>query len=135
MYRIWLSLLLCTLPFWSACTATETTPPLGLSVISLGPDKQILATDNPEETIAHLTHALLVDASDYEAWLARGEAYYQTGDYEAALADFNQALRLHPNNPFAYAGRGVVLKALGRDEEALQDFERAVSTAATAFDL
>ena len=131
MYRVWLSLILFTLPFWSACTATETTPPLGLSVTSVGSDKH----NNPEEAITHLTHALLVDASDYEAWLARGEAYYQTGNYEAALADFNQALRLRPNDPFAYAGRGVVLKALGRYEEALQDFERAVSTVATVFDL
>lgn len=135
MYRVWLLLLLCTLPFWSACIATEETPPLGLSVTSLGPDKHLLSTDNPEETIAHLTHVLLVDASAYEAWLARGEAYYQSGDYEAALADFNQALRLRPNDPFAYAGRGVVLKALGRYEEALQDFERAVSTVTTVFDL
>jgi tetratricopeptide (TPR) repeat protein len=131
MYRVWLLLLLCTLPFWSACIATETTLPLGLSVTAAGPDKY----DSPEETIAHLTHVLLVDASAYEAWLARGEAYYQTGNYEAALADFNQALRLCPNDPFAYAGRGVVLKALGRYEEALQDFERAVSTVATVFDL
>lgn len=131
MYRVWLSLILFTLPFWSACIATETAPPLGFSVASVGSDKH----DNPEAAITHLTHALLVDASNYEAWLARGEAYYQTGNYEAALADFNQALRLRPNDPFAYAGRGVVLNALGRYEEALQDFERAVSTVATVFDL
>lgn len=54
----------------------------------------------------------------------RGEAFRETGQYEAAVADFSYAISRAPRLTYYYH-RGLALKALGRLEEADADFSRA----------
>lgn len=54
----------------------------------------------------------------------RGEAFRETGQYEAAVEDFTYAISIAPRPAYFYR-RGLALKALGRFEEADEDFSRA----------
>jgi tetratricopeptide (TPR) repeat protein len=54
----------------------------------------------------------------------RGEAYFEAGDRENALADYSKAIELGPF-PEAYAGRAELLEQEGKTGEADQDRERA----------
>jgi len=53
-------------------------------------------------------------------------AYYQVGDYEGAIADFDLVLRLNPNDAHTYHHRGLVFHKLGELEQAIEDFNRAL---------
>jgi tetratricopeptide (TPR) repeat protein len=65
----------------------------------------------------------LLTADDY---LTRGNAYYEAGEYEAAVEAYNRALQLRPDFIEALNNRGVVLNGLGNFEDALKDFDRAL---------
>lgn len=58
---------------------------------------------------------------------SRGEAYLETGQHDAALADLNEALRLQPSHFFAYLFRGRAHKEKGQYDEAIADFDKALS--------
>ena len=42
-----------------------------------------------------------------EAYVSRGEAYSDQGDYDRAIADFTRVLTLNPNYSLAYYNRAV----------------------------
>jgi tetratricopeptide (TPR) repeat protein len=54
----------------------------------------------------------------------RGFAYYELGDQEKALADFNNALTINPKLLHAYFGRSLVNAAKGEDALAQGDLEK-----------
>jgi tetratricopeptide (TPR) repeat protein len=58
--------------------------------------------------------------------LRLGEACYQLGHYERALAHYSKAIDLVPNNHEALINRAVVNYDLGRHQSTLQDLERAL---------
>jgi tetratricopeptide (TPR) repeat protein len=60
------------------------------------------------------------------AYLLRGEAKRDKGDYLEAVYDFTRALNQWPNYPQAVFFRGQALALLNRQEEALMDLTRAV---------
>jgi len=60
-----------------------------------------------------------------QADLTRGYAYYDLGQYQLAIQDFNEAIRLHPQDALAYYGRGVAYEYLGNYSEAERDFQKA----------
>ena len=61
-----------------------------------------------------------------EAYLNRGNAKYNLGRYEEALADYTEAIRLKPDYAVAYHNRGNAKDDLGRSEEALADYTEAI---------
>lgn len=66
----------------------------------------------------------------------RGHRLAMTGEFAAAMADFNQALELDAGFAEAYVGRGVCRHKLGQVQEAWQDIEQAAqlgNPAALAF--
>ena len=62
-----------------------------------------------------------------EGHLLRGNALYESGRYEEALAAYDRALALRPDDPTAHMNRGVALEDLGRHEEALAAHDRALA--------
>lgn len=56
----------------------------------------------------------------------RGNAYGKTGQYPAALADFERVIELDDDDPDAFYNRGLTYKRLGRADEALADYDRAI---------
>jgi len=51
--------------------------------------------------------------------------YYQTEQYEKALAKANEVIAIDPNYPQGYLQRGNILSFMGRHDEALDDLARA----------
>jgi len=71
------------------------------------------------------TRALELDPSSWFAFCLRGAARLATGDYEAAVEDYEEAIALNPERAGAYLGRGTALRRLRRWPEALGDVARA----------
>ena len=55
----------------------------------------------------------------------RGKIYFNLGNYEQAIWDYNQAIKLNPHVVNHYYSRGVCYKKLGKNEEAEKDFAKA----------
>ena len=65
---------------------------------------------------------------DYvEAYYARGLAYHDQGEYDAALADYTYIIEtLNPNYAYAYAGRGYTYFMNQELDTALFEYQRAI---------
>jgi tetratricopeptide (TPR) repeat protein len=66
-------------------------------------------------------------APDAATYLHRGFAYYNTGAYDRAIADYNAALKRRPGYPAAFLGRSLAHLAAGHLREALDDYDRVVN--------
>ncbi len=60
------------------------------------------------------------------AFDARGYAYYERGNLEAAFADYNRALAFDQRNASAHNNRGNAHRDLGNLDAALADYTRAI---------
>ena len=59
----------------------------------------------------------------------RADAYFNLGDIEMALADFNKALEMDPYCPDAHNKRGLIYLGRGQDKLALADFDATLKLA------
>jgi tetratricopeptide (TPR) repeat protein len=75
-------------------------------------------------TLMQTTGLSLVDLA--KAHNARGVAYFQSGDYDLALADLDQAIRIYPRLAKPYYNRGIIARAKGDLDKALTDFSDAI---------
>jgi tetratricopeptide (TPR) repeat protein len=76
--------------------------------------------------IADFDKVLRLEPTNVSAFIRRGEAYSQIGDFGHALADLNRALDLDAANPAAYVARGLINGRHGDSSKALQDFDVAL---------
>ena len=60
------------------------------------------------------------------ALIGRGEVLRASGQWTAALADFDHALVLAPDDPDLLVGRADILQQMGRSAEAIRDFTQAL---------
>ena len=65
-------------------------------------------------------------AKTKQQWLDEGNARYNAGRYEEALAAYEQGIRLDPNFAVASRNKGYILNELKRYEEALAVCEQAI---------
>ena len=88
------------------------------------------AGSDPDVTIVGCTAVIQsVQETNYIRAIAfsyRGAAYYQKGDHNRAIQDFDQALRLNPNYAEAFSNRGNVYNDKGNYDQAIQDFDQAL---------
>ena len=63
---------------------------------------------------------------DGEAYISRGAAYYESGQYMQAISDLTQAIELNPQYAKAYAYRGIAYAYRGNTEEAKNDLVKTV---------
>jgi tetratricopeptide (TPR) repeat protein len=74
------------------------------------------------EIIDTLDNGYVIDA----AYLHRGIAYQQKGNFDGAIADFSEAINLNPAFADAYFHRGGAHRAKGDYDSAIADFDRAI---------
>ena len=60
-----------------------------------------------------------------DAYYNRGLAYINTGNYAAAIEDFNKAIQINPNMAEAYYCRGHCYQAMNNTFQANNDFAMA----------
>ncbi|HIN38154.1 MAG TPA: tetratricopeptide repeat protein [Dehalococcoidia bacterium] len=73
------------------------------------------------------TIAIRLDHNDKSSYNGRGLAYYQTGQYRLAIADFNRAIQLDPGYAFAFSCRGLAYDQLQEIDRARLDIQMACS--------
>ena len=62
----------------------------------------------------------------FQAYNNRGDAYRQTGEFDAAIQDLNTAIDLKPDLVNAYNNRGVAYALKGDIGAAIQDYTTAI---------
>jgi tetratricopeptide (TPR) repeat protein len=67
-----------------------------------------------------------IPSKDAEAYIVRGNAKYNLGDKQGAIADYNQAIKLQPDDATAYYNRGVVKYNSGDKQGAIADYNQAI---------
>jgi len=77
------------------------------------------------ESLKDREQAVEMDATNPEAYLARGGSYHLLGEHEKGLADRTRAIGLSPGYAMAWAARGNAYFLLGRYDEALADLTQA----------
>ena len=65
-------------------------------------------------------------------WVARGAAYLDLNNFQAAIADASQAIIVNPKDAAAFNLRGSAIRKNGDAKKALEDFNRAVELAPNA---
>jgi len=61
------------------------------------------------------------------AYSNRGITYTNSGQFDAAIADFTKAIAIDSKYPVSYANRGIVYGNLGEPENAIADFTKAIA--------
>ncbi len=59
--------------------------------------------------------------------LYRGNCWYEMGDYDKAIGDYNRALALVPNCTDALINRGLAWKMKGNFDKAIADYDQALA--------
>lgn len=57
----------------------------------------------------------------------RGQGFYQSGAFEAAIGEYEAALELDPDNPLTHFNRGLALYKAQRKADARRSWEMALS--------
>ena len=72
------------------------------------------------------TKNAIEDPTSAEAYVDRGNKFYNQGDYQAAISDYDEAIRLDPEYARAYFNRGNAKDELGDVEGAISDYDEAI---------
>ena len=72
------------------------------------------------------TLRLRLQPDNVDAYLSRGNAKGERGQFQDAIADYDQALQLWPDDAFAYVIRGETKICLGQFQDAIADFNQAL---------
>ena len=119
---------------------------LSLAVVLLGCSARAFAAESPHagdeyrthgfelnkagkcrEAIPYLSKAIELDATNCNAYIERGFAWYALGQYDKAIADANEALRLNPQHATVYNNRGWAWYKSGDYAKALADFNQSLT--------
>jgi len=111
----------CTLGLWAAASA-----------VHAGPREDCEQSGNIELSIRACGDIIRRDRAAW-AYISRGAAYADKGDYDRMVADFNEAIRLsdeairlNPRNARAYADRGRGYASKGETDRAIADYSEAI---------
>jgi len=77
------------------------------------------------QVIADASEALRLKP-DNALYNLRGSAYYDKGEYDIAIADFNDALRIGPPSGIIYHNRGNSFRSRRDYAKAIDDYDEAI---------
>ena len=87
-------------------------------------DQNWIATQ--QQVKARVQRAALAAQRTKEQWLDEGNAAYDAGRYEEAIAAYNYAITLDSKNSWAFTRRGDAYRMLKEYQQAIRDFNRAI---------
>ncbi len=73
--------------------------------------------------IDRFSASLVKCPANTSAYISRGVAYCDVGEYDQAVADYDAYLRIYPDSADAIKNRGIAYEAQGKLGEALADYE------------
>ena len=76
-----------------------------------------------------LNNMIAVQGFGANAYVVRGNAYTEMGDYDRAIANQNEAIRLDPRLVAAYYNRGMAHRSKGDYARAIADYSEAIRLA------
>jgi len=92
-----------------------------------------LESRNYNDAINAYNKAIQLNPNNDVAYLKRGVAHFNLGnyqqainDYNMAINDYNMAIQLNPQYADTYNGRGVAYGKLGNSQKAINDFNKAI---------
>jgi tetratricopeptide (TPR) repeat protein len=80
---------------------------------------------NFSQVISDAGEALRLRA-DVALYNLRGSAYYDKGEYDIAIADFNDAIRIGPPSGIVFHNRGNAFRSRGDYAKAIADYDQAI---------
>ncbi len=89
-------------------------------------DEQGKKFTEPKKAIEYLNNAIKLKPDYVEAYVSRGLAYFNLGQYQRATEDYNKAISLKPDNADAYYNRGTAYRHLGKHRLAIEDYNEAL---------
>lgn len=97
---------------------------------------------NHSIAISNLSKAIGLEPAKPEAYAARGECYFYTGEFDRSLTDLDKAVELNPNHASYYYWRGLAYhmkgeesRSLGDAFEAEKNYSRAITSLNQAIEL
>ena len=70
--------------------------------------------------------AALAEGDDATAYYNRGNAYYDRGDHDRAIAEYTKAIGLDPKHVIAHHNRGDSYRAKRDLDRAIADFSKSI---------
>jgi len=107
--------------------AADTKPDKKRSLAAMQRGKKADDAGQRNEAIAAYSEAIQADASNAEAWRARGRDYLAADDRPKAQADFDKAIEIQPGGAENYLARGEFFSAIGEPERAIHDYSLAIN--------
>jgi tetratricopeptide (TPR) repeat protein len=80
---------------------------------------------NYTQVIADAGEAIRLQPS-VAAYNLRGSAYYDKGEYDIAISDFNDALRMGPPSGIVFHNRGNAWRGKGEYAKAIADYDQSI---------
>ena len=68
---------------------------------------------------------MLSDPKNHDAWVALGNDYFDSRQFQKAVGAYAKALALKPDDPDVLTDQGVMYRDLGQFDQALANFEKA----------
>lgn len=117
------------LPSWRIAFAALAALAFGMTA-AVAQDTEI-CRGHAGDTIAACTRVITAPRSTREqvgdAYINRGQHYYEIKEYDRAIEDFNRAIPLKPKwIQMAYGNRGNAYYAKGEDDKAIDSYNKAV---------
>ncbi len=79
-----------------------------------------------QKAIEYLDNAINLKPDFAEAFINRGLAYYELGQYKRAIEDYDQAIRWKPERAASYNNRGIAYAKTGDYKRAIEDYDQAI---------
>lgn len=80
---------------------------------------------NLQQKIGELKNIVAADPTNFQAWTALGNEYFDSNQYMDSIEAYDKALEIKPDSPNVLTDQGVMFKRLGWFDRAIANFEKA----------
>jgi cytochrome c-type biogenesis protein CcmH/NrfG len=79
------------------------------------------------DRISTLKRQTQTDPGNAAGWAELGNAYFDSGQFEASIGAYRKSLELNPNDPNVWTDMGVMYRRSGKPLEAIKAFDQAIA--------